>query len=289
MPKCTTLIKFISSILFGFCAASQWIHASDFPKKQVQSNGVTFNKINSLQICQSNEKNCVYEFHVLHDLFPKQNITVINNYGMIGDKSLTHIIYSAKFSDGKDLYAIFITQTNEVDGSQGLSTCNACGAKLGMVIYQYHNKWKLFAAQDNLVEGGGNGKIEIVNNTFSVYSLAAEKIMITYDTYGQAQGYENTSKHIITVNLDLYSSITTSSKSNIKYYGNLTIKESSCNAKSDGEYWNGLVKFENVNFSVPTIKMEKVYFSCLKKKIIRKENVELVKNAAEKKLSPKVN
>jgi len=278
--------KIFKLIIFIF--AIQLANASDllYP---IRGNSMNFNKINSLKICENNEKNCVSEHQALFDLFPKQSITVVANYGMIANKSLSHVIYSAKINDGKDLYAVFLLQTNEINENQGLSNCNACGAKLGIVVYQYHNKWKLFGAEPNLKDDGSNGKIEIVNNSFTAYSLGAEKLMLTYDTYGQAQGYENTSKSIIAINLDLWSSISTSSKSNIKYVGYITTKESSCNAKKDGEYWNGVVIFENINFSVPKVKMEKTISTCESKKVIKRESLIYDKVGSDKKFVSNLN
>lgn len=257
-------------------------YSSDSLPKQLHSSSTTFNKINSLKICVS--KACIYEFNALRDLYPKQKIEIIDNYGMIENKKLIHIIYSAKFKDDKDLYAIFIAQENEINGEQGISTCNACGARLGIVIYQYHNKWKLFGANDNLTIDGAMGKIKILDNSISIYSQAAEKFIITYDDYGQSQGYESTNRNIIVVNEGLHHSISTDVKANIKYYGYFTIAESSCNAKKDGEYWSGLISLEKSNNSMPVIKMEKSIRSCLNKKLTKKINLIAEKIPTENKL-----
>lgn len=275
----------LSFIILLFCPPYLYAATAE-SLNRIKDNAISFKSINSLEICHGEVKQCVSEFNALMDLFPKQNIGIIGNYGLVKEKSLIHVVYSAKVNDGKDYYAIFFTQTNEIQGAQGLGTCNACGAKLGVVIYQFHNKWKLFGSESNIEETGANGKIQIEDRSFSFYPQGPERFMLTYDDYGQAQGFEVTSRHLILVNSSALSNISTSGKADIKYFGFFPVKESSCNATEDGEFWIGSVSFEKNSLFVPSVRMQKTTSSCQTKKVVRRESVFLSKAGSEKKLVP---
>ena len=283
MSYSRSVLVFVTKALFSImCLALYASSESASVSGKLKNIPVVFNKIKSLEVCH--ELLCVSESAVLGDLFPKQNISIIDNYGISKDKSLIHVIYSAKFSVGKDLYGFFITQANAISSQQVLENCHACGATLGVAIYQFHNKWKLFGAQPNLGEAGANGKISIEDKSFSIYPMGTERFMITYDTYDQGQGFEVTSRNLIFVNSDLLSSITTNGKNEINYYGFFPVRESSCNARDDGDFWNGLVTFENTEAFIPRIIMQKIKGSCLTKKTIQVEKVVVSKSGSEKRL-----
>lgn len=275
----TILLNILSYAVFFFPVIA---YSSQSNISKLKDGAIVFNKINSLQICHN--KFCVSEQSALYDLYPKQNVAIIDNYGMPTDKELTHVVYSARLNDGKDIYGIFITQTNDVKPQQGLDTCNACPAKLGIVIYQFHNKWKLFAANPNVELTGKNGQIPLVDKSFAVYPMGTERFIITYDIYGQSQGYEVTTRNIILVNFDFFASHKTTGTVEVKFHGFFPVSESSCNAKEDGDYWRGIVTFESAEFLIPKIKMKKVTSSCLTKKPRKEEEFYVSKSGSEKRL-----
>ena len=185
------LVFVISLIYHSFVIADSPV-AQKFQLKQ----------ITNFEICQNNSNTCITDDTVLRDLYPKQNIQIIHNIGMIENKILVSIIGSVKFNDGKDTYAIFLSQSNQIDGKQGIPTCHACGANLGIAIYQFHNKWKLFGIVNNIEEMGSFGYISVDKSLLNIYSSKSERFFITLNSSSMHQGYGGEYSHIFEVNSD---------------------------------------------------------------------------------------
>lgn len=261
--------------------------ASDGKLRKHTSSDVNVSTPKYLRVCAERDKNCVTSLNVLYDLYPKSGIAVIDNFGLIKSELLIHVILSAKVQHGKDTYAVFITQANEIDEKQGLSTCNACKAKLGIVIYQFHNKWKLFGVNPDLDDTGKGGSIRIEEGSFSVYSLGMESFLLTFDSRYGSQGYESTYRDIFIVNEAPLSSVLTDARASISHFGRAEVEESTCNAKKDGEYWVGSVELERINQFRLQVIVDKIISSCVSRKPIKRERVVLVKKGSEKLLTAK--
>ena len=261
-------MKNLISILFSILSL-YFIQFNCYAETAINSasskNLTNHNKID-FKLCDNSSKHCVNEYTVLRDIYNNEKIEIINNIGLMSNKKVVQIIYSAKFYDGKDLYAIFLTQSNEISPTQGIATCRACRSMLGLAIYQYHNKWKIFASESNLHEGGSSGRIGIEGN-IKIYPYRTESFLITYDENHMAQGYGGTTTNIISVNTDIFDSLLSSS-SVVKavYQGFITTEESECGAKNDGMYWKGKLEFIKVNAINSYFKLYKQKNKCDTKK-----------------------
>lgn len=258
-PKIIDALKKILLIYIAFlninCASGELINPAS-------SGNLIHNKAKDFKVCDNTNKYCVNESSVLRDIYNSERIEILNNIGLIGNKSVVQIIYSAKFYDGKDFYAIFLTQSNEISPTQGVATCHACRAKLGLAIYQYHNKWKIFSVESNLHDGGSYGQIGIEGN-IKIYSFGTERFFITYDDSFMAQGYSSITSNIIAVNMDVIDSLISSSNVVKAYYrGYITTGESECGAKSDGIYWKGKLDLIKLNAITSNFKLYKQQYRC---------------------------
>jgi hypothetical protein len=239
-------------------------------------------KISNFEICQNDRDSCVDEHTALRDLYKNQSIEIINNFGMIEDKTLVSIIGSLKFSDGKDLYAIFFSQSNKIEPKQGLSTCHACGANFGMAIYQFHNKWKLFGVNNNIDELGSFGFIPIDKSNLQIFPASPERFYITLSLSFMAQGYIEEKTIFFEVNSDALYPIKSDNLVKIISKGFISTGESSCNAKADGEEWTSRFNFKNIKSAQPTIKLVKYYNKCGIKKTFRTQELNYVYNHSKK-------
>jgi hypothetical protein len=254
------IFSFITIYFLQFNCHAEAVISSASSKNLTNHNKVDF------KICDNSGKHCIYEFTVLRDIYKNEKTEIINNIGLMSNKKVVQIIYSAKFYDGKDSYAIFLTQSNEISPTQGIATCRACRSMLGLAIYQYHNKWKIFVSEGNLHEGGSSGQIGIEGN-IKIYPNKTESFLITYDQNHMSQGYGGTTTNIIAVNTDIFDSILSSS-SVVKavYQGSITTEESECGAKNDGIYWKGKLEYIKVNAIDSYFKLHKQKNKCNTKK-----------------------
>lgn len=233
--------------------------------------------LNSLKICAKSNKDCIYDYQVLRDLYSDESISAVSNYGIVKNNVLVTLINSVKYDDGKDLYAIFLAQSTKFDG-QGLSSCHACPPTLGIVVYQFHNKWKLFSSNNNVTGFGSFGKISISQKEFSVLPMASEKFIILLKSTDGGQGYETTTTSIIKVNTDSLYDINSKNTVKMRQVGYITSGASNCGAGADGdgEEWTSKILFNKMsNSRLPSIKIIKSFNKCGSKLLLKKETVVL--------------
>ena len=211
-------------------------------------------------ICQIHEGACIYGDQALRELYgvkDKPLIESVNNVATLGRLGLVQVIYSAKFNDGTDDYAVFLTQFNRYDEDGNLSTCHSCAALLGMIVYQYHNSWKIFAKNMQIDQFGSWGtikaKLESKKSSINIYKSSSESFILTLEEsflfHGIAEEYLNIIK---------FNGI---SGDSIAKIGNIKIGYRDGNlASSDTLDWAGKVDvaFSN-DSSYPIIKLTKIY------------------------------
>jgi len=188
------------------------------------------------------EKTCINELTPLMDLYAGNGVDSIGSFGVMPGFGAFSIVKSIKYNDGKDWYAIFITQANIFQGG-GLSTCHACGAVLGVAIYQKHNQWKLFAKSNKLKTMGSYGRVlgYPVADAVEISSGGAEKFIIALKSTDSGMGYSSGSLALIGVSpvgVNQYDSP-------IRYLGDLTTFNSDCGTSApQGDDWVGTWNYD---------------------------------------------
>jgi len=183
------------------------------------------------------DKTCISEFTPLTELYAGNGVDSIGSFGVMPGLGAFSIVKSIKYNDGKDWYAIFITQANIFQGG-GLSTCHACGAVLGIAIYQKHNQWKLFAKSNRLKTIGSYGRIlgYPVADAVEISSGGAEKFIIALKSSDGGMGYTSgllTLIGVSPVGVNQY-------ESPIRYLGSITTSNSDCGTSApQGDDWVG--------------------------------------------------
>jgi hypothetical protein len=211
---------------------------------------INITAIGSPKICINETNNCISGEEALTDLFINKNISIFErkvimfqNYGMVGRNLLVGLNSSGKYNDGKYTYAIFISQSHKLN-SDGVPFCHACAPSIGMAIYQFRDKWELFALNNNITQLGSYGNLLIYDENFKIIAISDDKFLVEIDSADIGQGYYSNNAMIFGVN---YKSPTVKAKSgntaSIKYLGNITISESSCLALPPDDEWDGELSF----------------------------------------------
>jgi len=200
---------------------------------------------------------------------------------MIGNKTLITVVNSIKYIENQNSYAIFLVESRDID-AQGLPDCHACSPKLGIAIYQYSNKWKLFSVNNNAAQFGSFGRTRISEKDFRIVPITTERFLITLKSSYMGQGYQTTTTSIFEVNPDyIMYKLGSNSTVNIAYLGDFESGSSECGAKVDGEEWEG-DPFINTKTYPPTIKMLKSLKKCDSKTTTKKESIDLVYDKTKK-------
>jgi hypothetical protein len=236
--------------------------------KQAESKNLSIKSLQTFGICAKkdsdprNRGDCITEYQVLEDLYRGKSFGSLRHFGLIGQSTFVTVINSIKFLDGKDTYAIFFAQKNEIDKDQGLTSCRACSATLGIAVYQHHNKWKLFAANNAVVKTGEWGKIEIDKENLKVFSLGTEKFMIFLESSSIAQGYETAMTDIIGVNTSSGYQFTSDGRAEVRYLGSIETASSDCGAKEQGGFWVSKLALHRVTSSLPEMRLTVLNGTC---------------------------
>lgn len=134
--------------------------SSTTEKKESNATGIISDKKIDFEICHSSGKDCIRASSALHEVY--KSLDSVENFGVIKGVGIASVVRALSFKDKTDEYTIFLIQMNELSsngyGERTISTCHACPAALGMVIYQYHNDWKLFAENGDVTVSGSFGK-----------------------------------------------------------------------------------------------------------------------------------
>jgi len=230
-------------LLFSCLLLDATSHAREDDLTINKKRSTVVKKIESLQICINGSKDCINERRVISDFFNKEYITMINNYGVIGNDTLIGLNNSVKYYDGKDYYAIFILQTNKLDAN-GIQDCHACAPNIGIAIYQFHNNWKLFAVKNNITDLGSFGTLMIDSGNFKIIPVAEEKFLISIGYGFMNQGYSEQSEVIFAVNYQYrFGESPIDNTVPIKYLGYIPTGGSQCGAREDGEEWSAELSF----------------------------------------------
>ena len=267
--------KYLICLIALIFNLSSYSFEIDLNKSQLKFLEVYENK--TFTICKNKKDNCIRESSVLNDLYPKTNISVVSNFGMIDNKYLTRISNGIKFNDGSDLYALFIVQSNNID-AQGLPTCHGCAPMIGISMYQFHNKWKLFAANKELTSIGSYGNLELNDKEIELFKISSEKFLLTIKSNSMGQGYESSAVSLFLINSDFLSSIETTSTVEIKYVGFYKSALSECNAKKDGSTWVSSPTYQMISpIGSPKIELSRIFKSCKNNSFIKKDKIILTK------------
>ena len=102
------------------------------------------------KICMGEDKDCVLEVTAFNDaLVNKSNLYLGRNLSLSNidsHPSLDRVVASIKYQQDGDTYAIFLVEHMLINnGSPDL--CHACTPYMSVVVYQFHNSWKLFATK----------------------------------------------------------------------------------------------------------------------------------------------
>lgn len=235
------------------------------------------------KICLKSNSDCISGDTALRDLYGRKNISTLTSLGLIGNKSIVHIKQAIRYQSEKDLYAIFFTQRNEINEREGVETCRACPIRLGIVIYQYNNKWKLFALNNEVAETGEWGELGMVPKSLKIYSISTERFLISFSESSIAQGYGSTITNFIQVNTNWLDKISTAATVDISFLGHLVTAESSCGAKSDGESWSSDLMVKRTNSLIPIFQLKRRYADCEGKTSRKIETVNYRYNNLKKK------
>jgi len=185
-------------------------------------------------------QSCLSASTALRDLYSSNDMP--GNFGLIPSVGIFTIVNSVKYLDGKDTYAIFFTQLNRF--SQGtIDTCHACGALLGVAVYQKHNDWKLFAKVNNLVDMGSWGKVFGYQDekSLSIHSGGPEKFVIAINGGFMAQGYTKGWVDLIGISPNG----TNQYLPPIRYLGSIGTSSSDCGTGNErGDDWRGVPTFD---------------------------------------------
>ncbi len=224
---------------------------------------------NSMDIRRENNSNCIFPFEALGDIYQlKGQASIIDDIAMVQTQGLAKIVSSIKYNDGRDLYAIFLTEIFGVD-SDGFSSCHACGTKLGIAVYQYHNEWRLLSRNPDIVDKFGSYGIANLNgndNKINIIPIGVENFLITLTESDGGQGYENSSQKIIEVNSNKFN---TNHPLSISDMGSIDTGGSDCGSSQPSEKWTGDIKYDKNSVS-PVITVTKNYVNCAGDKINNK-------------------
>lgn len=219
--------------------------------KKTGDDKVITKGIENFEVCK--DKSCVSGETALNDIYPR--MTSINNVGIYPNVGLFSLVKSIRYNDGKDLYAIFLTQLNPV--SQGeISTCHACGAILGVAVYQYHNGWKLFARSNTVAELGSWGSIP-GSGSWGVqfFSGGPENFIMGLEDGYLAQGYSVGGLQLIGVSPNGVNQF----QSPMRYLGSIATSASDCGTGNEkGNDWEGKVSMDWQRYP-PSVTVKKDY------------------------------
>ncbi|MDR3448160.1 MAG: hypothetical protein P4M15_00140 [Alphaproteobacteria bacterium] len=235
--KSKLLFSFLCCILCASCEK----HESESLSKNLTVKKADFT------ICAPDQavdkKECISSSEILSDIYKLSELT--NGVG-VTEQGIVSVTHAIQYKDKTDLYAIFLTQLNEFQNGAA-SDCHACGAALGIVVYQSHNGWKLFAAAPVVVKDLGSWG-RTFNGDVDIRSTGPEELYVMLKNGYMAQGYESEEMNFISIhgNSDAYE------KSNIQYMGGLEIGSDNCGGNDgEGTSWEGV----NIRIQKPNAKL----------------------------------
>lgn len=234
-------------------------------KENITKN-IQINSQAKFDICS--DKACVNDSTVLRDLYPFKGVEFIGSIGIIPNAGMFSVVKSIKYSDGKDEYAIYITQLNVFDNKGQIGSCHVCSVNMGIAIYQKHNDWKLFAKSTNLATIGEWGMLlgYESENAVSIISGGIERFVIRMNSSSMGQGYESTYMHLVGISPK---GVNQFSHPSITYLGSIETSESSGGSMSPtGNDWIGDVSFEWDAYPAPIIRLTKKYESKDKESVV---------------------
>ncbi len=232
-----------------------------------------FHSYESLNICTLEGTSCVSAESALKDAYPEFRNLSIDNFVIAGDDRIARVKYGLRYVDGKDVYAIFIVQVNPYNIKTGIESCHACAPELGLIVYQYHNRWKLFGLNKRVGNFGSFGSFNLTKSDVRVVRVSVENFLVTLESTYMAQGYGGVVTNIFKISgVDSYNH---KSGGNIEFIGSLETGESSCGALGQrGEVWRGLLSYDFK--PVFRIKMTQTVRSCSGGEVTTKETQEYV-------------
>jgi len=203
--------------------------------KPVQVSHVSIETLSSFDVCNGDD--CVYKSEALRDLYQVQDTSA--NIAILPNLAIVSIIGSIKYSDVSDLYAVFIAQALQIQEGK-ISTCHACTPILGLVIYQYHNGWKLFARNATVKYFGAWGTISLATKDIELVSRGTEKFIISLKSSSGGQGF--TTETVDLISVDPNNKLVSPP---IRPIGLVVTAEEDChNSAGQGEDWTGDVKYD---------------------------------------------
>ena len=234
-------------------------------KENIAKN-IQINSKAKFDICS--DKACVNDSTVLGDLYPFKGVKFIGSIGIIPNFGMFSIVKSIKYFDGKDEYAIFITQLNPFDDKGEIATCHVCSVNMGIAVYQKHNDWKLFTKSIKLATIGEWGMLlgYESENAISIISGGVERFVIRMNSSSMGQGYASTYMNLVGISPK---GVNQYSHPSITYLGSIETSESSSGSISPtGNDWIGDVSFEWDAYPAPIIRLNKKYESKDKESVV---------------------
>jgi hypothetical protein len=213
------------------------------------------NTFPSFKICTPQDE-CVDESTALQTLYrgliPDESLETSGNMLVIQGSVLSSIVSSAYLLDASDQYAIFFVQELQLQSGH-IIACHACIPKLGLVIFQYHNGWKLFARNPAVIDFGGWGMIQLTKATVDIVPEGTEKFLIALTSSDSGQGMTDNFVEMIGVTHD-------SASGAIRSYGVIDSGEQDChNDPGHGEDWTAQLEYEKLDRFPPPVTVTKMY------------------------------
>ena len=203
--------------------------------------------LKTLKVCVKSD--CVDADRALTDMYKIKDLSTMGNIAVVPHQAIVSTFAAIKHDDGKDQYAIFLTQVNSlIDGVP--ETCHACSPFLGAAIYQFHNQWKPYAVNLELGKFGSWGRVISYSEQASdigIVPIGTEHFLITIKSQDGGQGYTSDFLSVIEVNpsgINQY-------ENQIRYLGTIETAASDCGSGvTKGDDWISDIRF-NIN-TVPT-------------------------------------
>ena len=211
--------------------------------------------LKTLKVCIKSD--CVDSERALTDVYKVKDLSVMGNIAVVPYRAIISTLAAIKHDDGKDQYAIFLTQVNSlIDGVP--ETCHACSPLLGAAIYQFHNQWKPYAVNLELGKLGSWGRVISYSEQatdIEIVPIGTEHFLITIKNRDGGQGYTSDYLSVIEVKpsgINQY-------ENPIRYLGSIETAASDCGSGvTKGDDWISGIRF-NTNAIPITVTLTKKF------------------------------
>ncbi len=209
------------------------------------------------KVCMKGEDDCIKSDDVIRDsnTVKSQDPRLVNDLGNNlayevnhGALHIKRVVASAKFIEEGDSYAIFLVE-HQIYDQDGVDTCHLCRPSLSILVYQFHNNWKLFAKQyfADIASGKFGQLMDLNPSSFIFYPAGKENFYISLVDSSFNQGIEVTTAEFFGISLN-----------SLKNYGFLVVAYDECgNGKSDCQSWSSKIEVKRGDNGAKYIQFDK--------------------------------